>query len=206
MPHFGRRSLLVLAARIAAALGFARVAVAPAFAAAELIVRDGHEPFPLLLLDALGAVVLPSELGEAGRTAALRRFLEWVSGYLSGAELNHAYPAAPIARLPESPLPAWQRQLGALDAAARRDTPGGFAALELPARQALLAAQLADVSGAELPLPAIAPHIGLALMAHFFQSPQGTDLAYRAAIGRMRCRPLDEVVQAPRALRAEDLA
>ena len=88
MPRFARRSLLVLAARIAAVLGLARVAPPPAGAAAGIIARDAAVPFPESLLDALGSAVLPSELGAVGRAAALRRFREWVLGYRAGAELD----------------------------------------------------------------------------------------------------------------------
>ena len=204
MPSFRRRSFIGFALRVGALLGFGRAL--PASAAGSVIATDAAAPFDDALLDALGAAVLPSELGEQGRAAALRRFSAWITGYVPGAELNHPYPAAPVTHLPASPLPAWQQQLRELDAAARAQSPGGFAALDLPARQALIAQWLAGIKGPDLPPPIDAPHVALGLMTHFFQSPQGTDLCYRAAIGKAMCRPLDDVHIAPRALRPEDLA
>jgi hypothetical protein len=185
-------------------LGLARAL--PVSAAGSVIATDASAPINAALLDALGAAELPSELGEQGRAAALRRFSVWITGYVPGAELNHPYPAAPVSHLPASPLATWQQQLRELDAAARAQSPGGFAAMDLPARQALIAQSLAGIKGPDLPLPIDAPHVALGLMTHFFQSPQGTDLCYRAAIGKAMCRPLDDVHIAPRALQPEDLA
>lgn len=204
MPSIARRSFIGFAARIAALLGLGRAL--PVAAAGNIIATDAQTPFDAALLEALGAAVLPSELGEQGRAAALRRFGTWIAGYAPGAEINHPYPAAPVTRLPASPLPAWREQLHALDAAARTQSAGGFAALDVPARQALIAKALDGTKGPDLPLPADAPHVALGLMAHFFQSPQGTDLCYGVAIGKAMCRPLEELPNAPRALRPEDLA
>lgn len=204
MPSFPRRSFIGFALRLGALLGLGRALPAPA--AGSLIATDAAVPFDAALLEALGAAVLPSELGEQGRAAALRRFSAWITGYVPGAELNHPYPAAPVSHLPESPLAAWRKQLRELDMAARAQSPGGFAAMDLPARQTLIAQSLAGIKGSDLPLPIDAPHVALGLMTHFFQSPQGTDLCYRAAIGKAMCRPLEDLPHAPRALRAEDLA
>lgn len=195
MPRLTRRSLLVIAARIAAALGLAGAATTRGVAAAEPIARDTVFSAPLLA--ALGEALLPVELGAAGLQAALQRFVAWVQGYRAGAELNHAYPAAAVARLPELPLRAWQQQLAALEAAARSEAPGGFAALGRAARQSLVATALAEMPGEALPPPAESAHIAVALLAHFYQSPQATDLCYRAAIGRLQCRPLDGAVAQP---------
>ena len=203
MPSFRRRSFVVFALRVGAILGFGRAL--PVSAAGSVIATDAAASLNAALLDALGAAVLPSELGEQGRAAALRRFSAWLVGYVPGAEVNHPYPAATVTHLPASPLAAWREQLLALDTAARTKVPGGFAALDLPARQALVAAALEGTKGPDLPLPADAPHVALGLMAHFFQSPQGTDLCYRAAIGKAMCRPLEDLPHAPRALRPEDL-
>jgi hypothetical protein len=195
MPRLTRRSLLLLAARIAAALGLAGAASGRAAASAETSARDTVFPAPLLA--ALGEALLPAELGGAGLEAALQRFVAWVQGYRVGAELNHAYPAAAVARLLELPLRAWQQQLAALDTAARIEAPGGFVALDRAARQLLITTALPEAPGEVLPPPAEAAHIATALLAHFYQSPQATDLCYRAAIGRLQCRPLDGAVPRP---------
>ncbi len=204
MPSIRRRSFIGFALRVGALLGFGRAL--PVSAAGGIIATDAAAPFDATLLGALGAAVLPSELGEQGRAAALRRFSAWITGYMPGAEVNHPYPAAPVTHLPASPLPAWQKQLRELDDAAHAQSPGGFAALGVPERQALIAQSLAGIKGPDLPLPIDAPHVALGLMTHFFQSPQGTDLCYRAAIGKAMCRPLEDLPHAPRALRPEDLA
>ena len=69
MPSFRRRSFVVFALRVGAMLGLARAL--PVSAAGSVIATDAASPFDAALLDALGAAVLPSELGEQGRAALL---------------------------------------------------------------------------------------------------------------------------------------
>jgi hypothetical protein len=59
---------------------------------------------------------------------------------------------------------------------------------------------LAGERGDALPTPLAAKHIAVALLAHFYDSPAATDLAYDARIRRQQCRPLAGQGQKPVAL------
>jgi hypothetical protein len=149
------------------------------------------------LLAAVGGAVLPAELGTEGTARAVAEFQRWLDGYRPGAEANHGYGTARIARLPADPRPQWRRQLTALDEQARRAGGRSFAALPREQRQAMLRTELAEDRGESLPSPLAARHVALALLAHFYESPAATDLCYEAQIGRQQCRPLAAQRQQP---------
>jgi hypothetical protein len=157
-------------------------------------VQGGPQLPPQMLL-AVGAAVLPSELGTDGIERAVRAFSNWIVGYHASAELLHPYGSAELTTSPRSPAPAWRQQLSALDAAARTAHGQGFASLGVPERQALVRQALAAARLARLPSPVRAPHVAAALLAHFYDSPEATDLCYQAEIRKNQCRPL---VNSPR--------
>lgn len=142
------------------------------------------------MVGAIAAAVLPSELGEDGVSGAARRFTKWIAGYRAGAEVLHPYGSAEIERLPPSPAATWRRQCAALDASARRAHGAGFVSLGIGQRQSLVRDALAGTKIAGMPDPLSAPHVAVALLAHFYGSPEGTDLCYRAQIRKGECRPL----------------
>jgi hypothetical protein len=142
------------------------------------------------MVRALGEALLPNELGKARMQIASDAFWRWMNGYRAGAELLHPYGSPKIDYAPESPVPAWERQLMALDRAARATYGAGFTALRAAQRQALVRTALADVKNARLDDVGGAPHIALGLLAHFYSSSDATDLAYQVQIGRNKCRPL----------------
>jgi hypothetical protein len=167
------------------------------------VARNAHAKSPqpnATQLAALGATVLPAELGTAGTARAVADFQRWMDGYRPGAEVNHGYGTARIERLDADPRPQWRSQLAALDADARQAGGRSFAALSVEQRQTIIRAALAGERGESLPSPLAARHVALALLAHFYESPAATDLCYESAIGRQQCRPLAAQGQRPVAL------
>ena len=139
-------------------------------------------------LDALGATVLPAELGEAGIGPVVRGFERWLAGYRGGAELLHGYGTAEIHRTPLSPAPRWKAQLAALETEARHRFGRPFAKLGPAERLVILTPAFRDLK--VIPEPAAAHHVGLGLLAWWVATPAAHDLAYNATIGRYTCRPL----------------
>ncbi|MEO5815074.1 MAG: hypothetical protein ABIT20_07330 [Gemmatimonadaceae bacterium] len=141
-------------------------------------------------LRALGDAVLPSELGTAGVAAAVDRFQRWISGYREGAELLHGYGTSLLESAGPTPATKWATQLARLDAR-------GFAGLPLEQRRAIVRAELAALKVERLGAVGRAPHVGVALLAHFYASPEATDLCYESKIGKQTCRPLSASSRKP---------
>jgi len=146
---------------------------------------------------ALGAAILPSEMGKARLEVASDAFWRWMNGYREGAELLHPYGSPRIGYAGLSPVPKWTTQLNALDRAARDKHAKAFAALSANERQALVRDAISDFKGERLPNVVAAPHIALGMLAHFYGSSDATDLCYRARIGRNKCRPLAQNARKP---------
>jgi hypothetical protein len=153
------------------------------------------------LLAAIGDAVLPESLGAAGRSRAVRAFSAWIAAYHPVAEEMHGYGDAEITYTPADPAPGWNAQLEGLELLARRKHHRGFAALDVQARRALLKPQLAQLSrqrGDRLPPnPLAAPHVAIALLAHWADSSEATDLAYGVRIGKGECRLLADSPRKP---------
>lgn len=146
-------------------------------------------------LRALGDVVLPSELGHAGISAQVATFQQWIAGYRENAEMLHGYGTSTLERTRATPATRWMQQLDQLDATARKRYQRPYADASLAQRRALVDGALASHTGSSLPSVGQAPHVAIALAAHFYHSSIGSDLCYRALIGKESCRPL---AQAPR--------
>ena len=148
-------------------------------------------------LRAIGDAVLPSELGSAGSAAAVDRFQRWIAGYRNNAELVHGYGTSVLERAGPTPATRWAEQLDQLEARAQRQHARSFANLPAEERRAMVRAELSAVKADRIGSVARAPHIALALLAHFYASPQATDLCYQAAIGKQTCRPLASSSRTP---------
>jgi len=156
-----------------------------------------------LLLRALGDAILPEMLGDAGRANAIAAFATWLARYTPVAEEMHGYGDAEITYTPSDPAPGWNAQLAGLDLLARRKHRRGFARLGVPLRRAVVQAQLARVSTSRLPAnPLAAPHVAVALLAHWAASSEATDLAYEARIMKGNCRLLSQTSRPPLPLAA----
>ena len=146
--------------------------------------------FDRTILDALGEVVLPAELGAKGHDVAIGAFVAWADGYDPVAEQMHGYGYSDIRYLPPDPSPTWRAQLTALDLLARRSRLKAFAVLDAASRREVLEIALKGHGGARLPDPLYGSHIAIALLAHWASSPDAWNLAWGAKITPGSCRVL----------------
>jgi len=160
---------------------------APAAVLGRRRARQAAQELDQGLLEAVGATVLPAELG-AGVGPVVRGFGRWLGGYRGGAELLHGYGSAEIHRTSPSPAPRWKAQLVALDAESHRRFGQAFPRLSPADRRTLIAPAFVGLK--EIPSPATAHHVAVGLLAWWAGSPAARDLAYGAAIGQYNCRPL----------------
>ena len=148
-------------------------------------------------LHAIGDVVLPAELGGAGTAAAVNAFQRWIAGYREGAELVHGYGTSRLGFAGPTPATRWASQLDHLDATARSRYATPFADLPVPQRREMVVAELTVLKVDRLPSLGRAPHVALALLAHFYANAEATDLCYGARIGKQTCRPLSNASRKP---------
>ena len=163
-------------------------ALAAAIPAAALVRRAhalavDHISADSRTLRALGEAVLPSELGTAGIASAVANFQRWIAGYREGAELLHGYGTSTLEKAGPTPATKWATQLARLDAK-------HFADLPIEQRRAIVRSELAELKVDRVGSVGRAPHVAVALLAHFYASPEATDLCYQAKIGKQTCRPL----------------
>ena len=147
-------------------------------------------------LDALGAAILPTELGSAQISRVVAGFRRWIDGYREKAEVNHDYGGSRLRFTGPTPATRWTRQLDELDATARAAHGAPFAALTVAQRRDIVRPLLVGERG--IPQnPDGATHVALALLGFFYGSPLATDICYDAAIGKNSCRPLSESPKHP---------
>jgi hypothetical protein len=149
------------------------------------------------LLRALGAALLPSELGGEGVERVVAEFERWLAGYREGVELVHGYGTGELRVTGPSPALRWSNQLRALAAAAAQAHQLTFDRVGVAERQALVRAALEGQRLGELPAIDRAPHVSLGLLAFFYGSPEAADLCYQARIGAQSCRPLGASAERP---------
>ncbi|HYW49505.1 MAG TPA: gluconate 2-dehydrogenase subunit 3 family protein [Gemmatimonadaceae bacterium] len=195
-PPAGRRTFLKIAGALAAsaAAGCEFETRLPAPSTGN---SDRESGFDRTVLNAVAEAVLPAELGDSGREAATRRFVEWSDGYDPVAEEMHGYGYADIRFLPADPAPAWRAQLSALDLLAKRSRSKAFAALPVEARRELLQSSMKGGTDGRLPAPLDASHIAVALLSHWASSPDAWDLALGARVQPGNCRVLGEANAKP---------
>ena len=157
--------------------------------------RQGRRLDPALLRS-VAEVVLPSELSAGAREEAVADFEYWADEYEPVAEMNHGYGTDVIRYGPPDPIPAWTAQLAALQLEAQQRSSTGFADLDMDARRTLLEGQTLDTDDG-LPSPLRAQHIAVALMAHWFRSPDAIDRCYDRRIAERRCRSIDTAQAEP---------
>jgi len=188
MTPLSRRTFLGWLAATLPAAAFVRSAHA---AAVDDLATDPRT------LRALAETVLPAEIGRAGIDAHVTDFQKWIAGYRDGAELLHGYGTSALQRARPTPATRWMQQLDQLDTAAHKKHGRAFADASLAQRRALVDAALASHTRAPLPSLTSAPHVALALLSHFYQSSEATDLCYESQIGKERCRPLAQSSRKP---------
>jgi len=150
------------------------------------------------LLAALGEAMLPETLGAAGRTRAVRAFRDWIGAYVPVSEEMHGYGYAEIRYTVADPAPGWNAQLQGMDLLAKKQFGSGFASLKADKRDTIVRAQLAAVRNGRLPAnPLTAPHVAIALLAHWAGSSDAIDLAYGVQIMKDHCRSLADSPHKP---------
>lgn len=148
-------------------------------------------------LHALGDAVLPTELGRVGTNAAVTDFQRWIAGYRDGTELLHGYGTSTLEWAGPTPATKWAAQLDGLDAMARREGARSFGALPLERRREIVRGELRALKVDRMPSVGRAPHVALALLAHWYGTADATDRCYDAHIGRQSCRPLGVSTRQP---------
>jgi hypothetical protein len=191
MPSLSRRSFV---AWLSAAIPASRGLRVP-----EFLRRRADLDVPLAR--ALAAAILPTELGGDGVRRAADAFIAWAKGYRAGAELSHGYGSARIRNAGTDPSIRWALQLHALDDHARKTLNRSFATLTGDERRSIVREQLADERATALGNVASAQHVVVAMLAHFYDSAEATDLCYESRIGKLSCRPLAQSPVKPVQLR-----
>jgi hypothetical protein len=187
-----RRTFVGWLSGLGAALG---IGVRARPAGAEIDLAEQGAGLSTAMVRSLAEAELPGELGDDGFARVSRGFTQWVAGYRPGVELVHPYGSAEIRQTGASPAARWRAQLAALDREARQKHRRAFSALTRVQRRELVAAALSAERTNRMPDPLDANHVGMALIAWYFATPDAVDLCYNARIGRNQCRPL---VNAPR--------
>jgi len=188
MPSLSRRAFVGALAAVIPSATFIRSAHA---AAVDDIAVDTRTML------ALGEAVLPSALGGPEIAKFVTRFQRWIAGYREGAELVHGYGTSMLERTGPTPATRWAKQLDALEAEARKQYGKAFALLTVAERRTLVQTDLDAIKAARIPAVVQAPHVALALLAHFYGSREANDLCYDAVIGRESCRPLATTSRKP---------
>lgn len=178
------------AAALAATGGSAQDLPAPAMAVDFL-------PRGLESLGTVAEAVLPAELGAGGQGEALTAFMAWIRDHEPGRYLEHGYGRTRVAKTTAAPVDKYPAQLQALDAAAQRQHGKAFAALDLAARRALIAADFGALKIDSMDGPPSGGHVAADLMSHYFSSVEANDLCYEAEIGRDSCRSLEGSSERP---------
>ncbi|MFB3069694.1 MAG: hypothetical protein ACE1ZF_03275 [Gemmatimonadales bacterium] len=174
----------------------------PIAAASRHLLRSGKSaPLDDALMGALGHSLLPTELGSDNIDRVVDEFQQWLEQYGAGAELNHGYGTSEIDYTPGDPTSRWQDQLDGLNAEAQRRFGASFVDLDADVRRGIIRQQIADDRLDRLPRAYRARHVAVGLLAYFYASPEATDLCYKAAIGKNKCRPLRRSPDEPISLR-----
>jgi hypothetical protein len=187
-----RRTLLKTGLTAIAALPLR--GVAHGFVPAALPPATAFTESQLATLEAIAAIVLPSEIGRAGIDDATERFARWVKNYRPGADMDHGYGFTRIRATGASPLESYVTQLAAIDARAGRDRT--FAALPAARQREIVQQSLEGVE--RLPARPDGKNLIADLVGFYFHSSDANDVCYRALIGRNACRGLTGSNRAPR--------
>jgi len=150
------------------------------------------------MLEILGRLVLPvSALGVARIRPAIDNFLAWLEGFEPVSERDHPYEAADISYGPPDPAPLWGAQLDALTIEADKRFQTDYKDLDEDRQREILLRQLPENLPADLPYAGAATHVAIGLVAWFYSTPEATDLALQAKVGRYLCRGFEGAAARP---------
>jgi len=141
------------------------------------------------MLEAVGRLVLPrSAIGADGISRAIDNFLAWLDGFEPVSERDHPYESGDITYGPPDPAPLWGAQLDALTIEATRRFQTAYKDLDEDRQREILLRQLPENLPADMPYAGAASHVAIGLIAWFYSTPEATDLALQAKVGRYLCR------------------
>ena len=147
-------------------------------------------------LSAIGAVVLPTPRGGQQKDDITRRFTDWLNSYQAGADAGYGYGFPRPQVLPASPVVRYPEQLSQLETAAAAKG-ASFAKLNLSDQKEIIATALKQSKITSLPARPNGKHVAADLMSFFYNSSDGEDCLYDAAIKRQDCRGLATSAQRP---------
>jgi hypothetical protein len=182
-----RRTLLQMIAGAAAVLPFERI---------RLLAQPRElTPEAVTTLRTIAPTVLPSALGEKKLGEIVDRFTDWTKNYREGVPLAHGYGHPRLRKSGPSPTPLYLTQIRDLEAAASK--AGGWAAMSLDARRAVLDEAFTKAGVRNLPVRPSGQHVVADLMAFYFRSSEANDYCYSALIAREVCRPIAITTKRP---------
>ena len=197
-----RRTLLQSIAAL-----FAVPSFAPFRPSAQTAATTQLTPENIRTVRAIAEVVLPASIGAAGRDKAVSAFVTWIRNYKEGADMGHSYGASRLsAPSGASPAARYPAQFAALEKSAEAIGVASFAGLPIERRRPLIEAALNTPQPVtRLPARPTGANLVADFMGFYFNSADGYDLAYNAAIGRDTCRGLDGSDKAPETVRRPGL-
>ncbi len=151
------------------------------------------------LLREVSRVVLPASIGPARCDRIVDRFVEWTRNYKAGADAGYGYGFPHPEVLPANPAAQYPNQLRQLETAAQAKG-NSFAKLDAAAKRELVVAALEQAQIERIPSRPNGKHVAADLLAFFYNSAEGQDFLYNAAIKRDDCRGLSTSAQRPASL------
>lgn len=157
---------------------------------------DGLAAGDVSMLHELSKVVLPTSVGPARRDQIVERFAEWTRNYKAGADAGYGYGFPHLEVLPANPATHYPEQLRQLETAAAAKG-SSFAKLDAAGKREMVAAALEQAQIDRIPSRPNGKHVAADLLAFFYNSADGQDFLYNAAIKRDDCRGLSTSAQRP---------
>lgn len=150
---------------------------------------------PISYLD-IAVVALPESLGPERTAVTVTGFETWLKEYKADVDAGYGYGYPRSTVTGPNPSAGYPAQLKLLDAAATAKG-GRFAALSLADRRSILQEALLAAGATSIPHRPNGRHVVSDLMAYFYNSSNGIDFCYDAAIRMADCRGLEASAKRP---------
>jgi hypothetical protein len=150
-------------------------------------------------LNDVALVVLPDSLGPKRISEITKEFQKWSLDYHAGADAGYGYGYPVPKVLGPDPSIHYPENLKELDSAALA-RGGRFATLSSYDKRAIVQSELVRAGVKSIPGRPDGRHVATDLMSYFYNSSDGIDFCYNAAIRRSDCRGLASSGERPAAL------